>query len=153
MSLFRSSRTRARVVFTVLTGLAVAVSLVLLYLSPRFGVFAVEAAVVPLFLTAWIGAATYRRRHGGSRWQPRLVIVMTASGALGGVVALAAMMSWTEWPSLGNIAFWGVALVAGSVLFGVSTVPLMWVADRRLLRIRIKRRRRTSGATPPKDGL
>jgi hypothetical protein len=153
MSLFRSTRTQARVVFALLTGLAVAVSLVLLYIAPRFGPLATEVAIVPLFLTAWIGAGTYRRRYGGRLWQPRVAIVMAASGALGGILALATMMSWTEWPSLGNIAFWSAALVVGSVLFGASTVPLMWLSDRRLLRIKIKRRHHTSGSHPPKDGL
>ena len=74
---------------------------------------------------------------------------MAASGALGGIVALAAMMSWNEWPSLGNVAIWGSALVVGSALFGLSAVPLMWLADRRLLRIKLKRRHRTSVPIPP----
>jgi hypothetical protein len=151
LSLFRSSRSQAKIVFCLLTGLAVSVSLVCIYVAPRYGALAEEVAIVPLFLTEWIGAAWYRRRLGGRQWERRVVIAMGVSGALGGLGALAAMMPWTEWPSIGNVALWSFWLVIGSVLFGVAAVPLMWLGDRRLLRIRVKRRNRTSGTHHPKD--
>jgi hypothetical protein len=150
MSLFRSSRSQAKIVFGLLTGLAVSVSLVFIYLAAGYGSLAEEAAIVPLFLTEWIGAAWYRRRLGGRQWRRRVVIAMGVSGALGGIGALAAMMPWTEWPSLGSVALWSLWLVIGSILFGATAVPLMWLGDRRL-RIRVKRRYRTSGSHHAKD--
>lgn len=151
MSLFRSSRTQAKIVFGIIMGLAVAVSLVAMYLAPGLGTFAVEIAIVPLFLTMWIGAAWYRQRFGGRQWQRRVAVAMASSGALGAVEALAAMMSWTEWPSAGSVLRWTTWVVIGSAAYGVACVPLMWLADRRLLRIRVKRRHRTSAgaAAPP----
>jgi len=154
VSLFRSSRTQAKVVFGIITGLAVAVSLVTIYLAPGWGTFAEEISIVPLFLTAWVGAAWYRQRFGGRQWQRRIAVAMAASGALGGVEALAAMMPWTEWPSALSVIRWTIWLVLGSAVYGLACVPLMWLADRRLLRIRVKRRHRTSAgsgvkAAPP----
>jgi hypothetical protein len=141
--MFRSTRSQAKGVFVVLTGVMVAVSLVLIDLAPRFGGLAEEVAIVPLFLTAWIGAAFYRRRFGGRFWQQRVPVVMAGAGILGGVGALVALMSWTDWPSIGSVFFWGTAVLLGSALFGVASVPLMWLSDRRLHRIRLKRRHRT----------
>lgn len=151
MSLFRSSRTQAKIVFGIITGLAVAISLVAIYLAPGLGTFAVEIAIVPLFLTMWIGAAWYRQRFGGRQWQRRVVVAMASSGALGAVEALIAMMPWTEWPSVGSVLRWVTWVVLGSAAYGAACVPLMWLADRRLTRIRVKRRRRTSAGTtvPP----
>ncbi|GEM_PF-5853991 len=144
MLLFRSSRTQAKIVFGVIAGLAVAVSLIGIYLAPALGTFAVEIAIVPLFLTMWIGAAWYRQRFGGRQWQWRVAVAMAWSGALGAVEALAAMMPWTEWPSAGSVLRWTMSVVIGSAAYGVACVPLMWLADRRLHRIRVKRRHRTS---------
>ncbi|MFI5248929.1 MAG: hypothetical protein ACHQTF_03120 [Gemmatimonadales bacterium] len=150
MSLFRSSRTQAKIVFGIITGLAVAVSLVGISLAPALGTFAVEIAIVPLFLTMWIGAAWYRQRFGGRHWQRRIVVAMATSGALGAVEALAAMAPWTDWPSVGSVVRWTTWVVVGSAVYGTACVPLMWLADRRLLRIRVKRRHRTSaGADAP----
>lgn len=150
MSLFRSSRTQAKIVFGIITGLAVAVSLVGISLAPALGTFAVEIAIVPLFLTMWIGAAWYRQRFGGRHWQRRIVVAMATSGALGAVEALAAMAPWTDWPSVGSVLRWTTWVVVGSAVYGTACVPLMWLADRRLLRIRVKRRHRTSaGADAP----
>jgi multisubunit Na+/H+ antiporter MnhB subunit len=151
VSIFRSSRTQAKIVFGIVTGLAIAVSLVGLYLAPGLGTFAVEIAIVPLFLTMWVGAAWYRQRFGGRQWQRRVAVAMASSGALGAVEALAAMMPWTEWPSAGSVLRWTTWVVIGSAAYGVVCVPLMWLADRRLLRIRVKRRHRTSAgaAVPP----
>jgi hypothetical protein len=150
VSLFRSSSTQAKIVFGIITGLAVAVSLVGIYLAPAFGTFAVEIAIVPLFLTMWIGAAWYRQRFGGRQWQRRIAVAMASSGALGAVEALAAMMPWTGWPSVGSVLRWTTWVVIGSAAYGAACVPLMWLADRRLLRIRVKRRHRTSaGADAP----
>ena len=149
MSLFRSSRTQAKIVFGIITGLAVAVSLVG-SLAQALGTFAVEIAIVPLFLTMWIGAAWYRQRFGGRQWQRRIAVAMASSGALGAVEALAAMMPWTDWPSVGSVLRWTTWVVIGSAAYGAACVPLMWLADRRLLRIRVKRRHRTSaGADAP----
>jgi hypothetical protein len=144
VSLFRSSRTQAKIAFGIITGLAVAVSLVGMYLAPALGTYAVEIAIVPLFLTMWIGAAWYRQRFGGRQWQRRVAVAMASSGALGAVEALAAMMPWTDWPSVGSVLRWTTWVVIGSATYGVACVPLMWLADRRLLRIRVKRRHRTS---------
>jgi hypothetical protein len=36
--------------------------------------------------------------------------------------------------------------VLGSAVYGALCVPLMWLADRRLWRLRVKRRHRTSGS-------
>jgi hypothetical protein len=150
VSLFRSSRTQAKIVFGIITGLAVAVSLVGISLAPALGTFAVEIAIVPLFLTMWIGAAWYRQRFGGRHWQRRIVVAMATSGALGAVEALAAMAPWTDWPSVGSVVRWTTWVVVGSAVYGTACVPLMWLADRRLLRIRVKRRHRTSaGADAP----
>jgi hypothetical protein len=151
VSLFRSSRTQAKIVFGITTGLGVAVSLMGIYLAPALGTFAVEIAIVPLFLTMWIGAAWYRQRFGGRLWQRRVAVAMASSGVLGAAEALAAMMPWTEWPSVGSVLQWTGWVVIGSAAYGVGCVPLLWLADRRLHRIRVRRRHRTSAGagTPP----
>jgi hypothetical protein len=153
LSLFRSSRTQAKVVFGIITGLAVAVSVVGIDLAPGWGTLAEEISIVPLFLTAWVGAAWYRQRFGGRHWQRRIAVAMGTSAALGGVEALAAMMPWTEWPPLGSVIRWTFWLVLGSAAYGIACVPLMWLADRRLLRIRVKRRHRTTARTSVKPAL
>jgi hypothetical protein len=145
VSLFRSSRTQAKVVFVIITSVAVAVSLVGLSMAPGWGALAEEIAIVPLFLTMWVGAAWYRHRFGGRQWQRRVMVAMGASGALGAVEALVAMMSWTESPSVGSVFRWALWVVLGSAAYGTLCVPLMWLADRRLWRLRVKRRHRTSG--------
>jgi hypothetical protein len=149
--MFRSSRSQAKAVFIALSGALVAVSLVLMYMAPRFGGLAEEVAIVPLFLTAWIGAAFYRRRFGGSLWQQRVPIAMGIAGALGGLGALIALMPWTDWPSVGSVLYWGTVVLVGAALFGAATIPLMWLADRRLHRIRLKRRHRTGRPADESD--
>jgi hypothetical protein len=147
MPLFRSSRTQAQVAFVIVTALAAAGSVVLLALAPRWGALAEEAAIVPMLLTTWIGAAAYRRRFGGRRWWPRVGKAMATAGAIGGIVAVVALTSWGEWPTVLHVLLWAVLVFGGAAVWATVAVVLLWLSDRRPAighPVRDSRRRRSA---------
>jgi hypothetical protein len=136
MPLLASRYSRRRIQFIFLTALAVAGSVGVMSLAPKSYYGAEEVAYLPLFLTGWIGGSLYRQLYGGHRWWWRTGTAMSVAAALGGILALAVLGSWTPWPGFFSVAYWLLVVVGSALLFGILVVGLASLDRRRLTRLR-----------------